>query len=122
MVTPGVKFEDLNEAVKDHYNEHLTRIGLIKDKEEIPKYYYHGVGHMLGLEVHDVGAGSTATPGSLVLEPGMVLTIEPGLYIAEEKIGIRIEDDVLITENGNDVLTKHIIKEVDDIEAYMAKR
>jgi Xaa-Pro aminopeptidase len=122
MVAPGVKFEALNEAVKDHYNEHLTRIGLISDKAEIAKYYYHGVGHMLGLEVHDVGAGSTATPGELALEPGMVLTIEPGLYVAEEKIGIRIEDDVLVTENGHEVLSKGIIREVDEIENYMANR
>jgi Xaa-Pro aminopeptidase len=122
MVAPGVKFEDLNEAVKEYYNEHLTRIGLISGKEEIVKYYYHGVGHMMGLEVHDVGAGSTATPGELTLEPGMIFTLEPGLYIAEEKIGIRIEDNILVTESGYEVLSKGIIKEADEIEKYMANR
>ena len=119
---PGTNFSALNEAVKEHYKVELTRIGLIKDESEIAKYYYHGVSHMLGLEVHDVGAGSTATDGELVLAPGMVFTVEPGLYIEEEAIGIRIEDDILVTETGYKNLTQAYPKEIADIESYMAKR
>jgi len=85
-------------------------IGLIKEESEISKYYYHSIGHFLGLDTHDVGHYS------LNLQPGMVITIEPGLYIAEEEIGIRIEDDILITEEGPVNLSKDIIKEVKDIE------
>ena len=63
-------------------------IGLIKEKEELSNYYYHGVSHYLGLDTHDIGNRNR------VLEPGMVITVEPGLYIEEESIGIRIEDDI----------------------------
>jgi len=116
MIKPGVVFGTLNESLQAYYVEELTKIGLISSKEELVNYYFHGVAHMLGLETHDVGSNK-----ALVLEPGMVFTVEPGLYIAEEGIGIRIEDDVVVTENGYENLTAHIIKEVDDIEAYMAQ-
>jgi len=119
---PGLKFSELNNMVKEFYAVKLKEIGLIQEDGDVAKYYYHGVSHFLGLEVHDVGAGSMGVDGELVLEPGMAITVEPGLYIAEEKIGIRIEDDILITENGCEILTKGIIKEVDDIEAYMARK
>jgi len=122
IIKPGVKFAELNQTVKDYYKEELTRIGLIKDENEIANYYYHGVSHMIGLEVHDVGAGSTSTDGELYLKAGMVISVEPGLYIAEEGIGIRIEDDVLVTEDGYMNLTEAFIKEPDEIEAYMARR
>lgn len=119
---PGTNFSDLNKAVRDYYSVELKRIGLIEDDKDIAKYYYHGVSHMLGLEVHDVGAGSTATDGELVLVPGMVFTVEPGLYIEEEGIGVRIEDDILITKDGYKNLTEAFPKEIVDIEEYMAKR
>ena len=115
MIKPGIVFKTLQESLREYYVKELTKIGLIKDKEELDKYYYHGVSHMLGLETHDVG-----NDRELVLEPGMVFTVEPGLYVTEEGIGIRIEDDILVTENGCKNLTASIIKEVDDIEAYMA--
>ncbi len=104
---------------------------LIKNKEYM-KYYMHGVGHYLGLDVHDAGRYYTdqRSTASRPFEPGMVLTVEPGLYIprddkdAPEKyrgIGIRIEDDVLITEDGNRNLTTKVPKEIDEIEAIMAE-
>lgn len=93
--------------------ESLKQIGLITEDSELTKYYYHGVSHYLGLDVHDIGSRNG------LLKPGMVLTVEPGLYIAEENIGIRIEDDILITEEGNVLLSKQIPKSVADIEAMM---
>ena len=79
--------------------------------------YFHGVSHHIGLDTHDPG-GDKAIP----LAPGMIISDEPGLYIAEKNIGIRIEDDLLITENGCRVLTESIMKEVSDIEAFYALR
>jgi len=117
----GMKFSELNEIVKAHYGEKLKEIGLITEDVDIVKFYYHGVSHFLGLEVHDIGAGSMGVDGEIELKPGMVITVEPGLYIADEKIGIRIEDDILITADGCINLTKGIIKEADEIEDYMAK-
>lgn len=116
MMKPGVPFVDMNETCKNVLSDELIRIGLIKSADELSKYYYHGVSHHLGLDVHDLGDREAK------LEAGMVFTVEPGLYIAEEGIGIRIEDDVLITETGNKVLSADIIRTTDDIEAFMAKR
>lgn len=115
-IRPGVPFADLNELLKEHYFEALKEIGLVDTKEDVAKYYYHSVSHYLGAETHDVGRY-----GDRILEPGMVLTVEPGLYIEEWKIGIRIEDDVLVTEDGNEVMTSAMIKTVEEIEALMAK-
>lgn len=116
MMKPGVPFTDMNETCKKVLSEELIRIGLIQSADELSKYYYHGVSHHLGLDVHDLGDREAH------LEPGMVFTVEPGLYIAEENIGIRIEDDVLITEDGHKVLSADIIRTTEDIEAFMANR
>ncbi|MCK8059919.1 MULTISPECIES: aminopeptidase P N-terminal domain-containing protein [unclassified Fusibacter] len=113
---PGIAFNDLNKTCSDVLVKELTDIGLIEKPEELSKYYYHGVSHHLGLDVHDLGGRD------IVLEPGMVFTVEPGLYIAEEGIGIRIEDDILITEDGHRNLSKDIIKTVEEIEAFMAQK
>jgi Xaa-Pro aminopeptidase len=113
-IKAGIEFASLNETLKRYYAEELKKIGLIQTDDEVSKYYYHGVSHLLGLETHDVGRHNE---GKLL--EGMVLTVEPGLYIAEENIGIRIEDDVLVLKNGCEVLSKDIIRTVDEIEAYM---
>lgn len=113
-IKPGVPFQDLNNLCKSVLTEELTRIGLIKTPDELVKYYYHGVSHHLGLDVHDLGSRE------LPLQAGMVLTVEPGLYIAEEGIGIRIEDDILVTETGYENLSKDIIRKTEEIEAFMA--
>ena len=112
----GVSFLKLNEIAKNIITEELMTIGLIKSADELSKYYYHSIGHHMGLDTHDLG------DRDCVLEPGMVITCEPGLYVAEEDIGIRIEDDILITETGNINLSKDIIKEVEDIEKFMAQK
>lgn len=111
---PGIPFEELNKVCQKSLADSLISIGLIKDFSELSKYYYHGVSHYLGLDVHDIGSRNG------LLKDGMVLTVEPGLYIAEESIGIRIEDDVLITETGNIVLSSHLPKSVEEIERLMA--
>lgn len=114
-IKPGIEFKSLNEILKGYYGEELKKIGLINDVSEVSKYYYHGVSHMLGLETHDAGRHNEG-----ILKEGMVFTVEPGLYIEEEEIGIRIEDNVVVTSDGCRVLSKDIIKEVDDIENFMA--
>ena len=107
----GVKLKELNQLVVDFYKEELPKHGLDKD---VTEYYFHSVSHHLGLDTHDVDGGL----GSM-LQAGNVITNEPGLYIADEGIGIRIEDDLLIYESGCEVLSHEIIKDPDDIERYM---
>ncbi|MGN1318202.1 MAG: aminopeptidase P family protein [Lachnospirales bacterium] len=111
----GLEFKRLNEILKEYYAIALKEIGLIKEDFEVSKYYYHGVSHALGLETHDAGRHNEG-----LIEKGMVFTVEPGLYIEEEGIGIRIEDNILVTDNGCEVLSKDIIKSVEDIENFMA--
>ena len=83
--------------------------------QPLDQYYIHGLSHHVGLDVHD--PGSTSRP----LEPGMVITIEPGIYIPEENLGVRIEDDVLVTQQGHEILTKRLPRTVPEIEALMGK-
>lgn len=115
-IRPGLPFARLNEILKEHYLEALKEIGLAETMADVAKYYYHGVSHYLGAETHDIGRYTER-----VLQPGMVLTVEPGLYIEEWGIGIRIEDDALVTEDGCEIMTKDMIKTVEEIEAFMAK-
>lgn len=114
-IAPGVPYENLNVICQQYFIKELKRINLIQTDSELGQYYYHGVSHHLGLDVHDIG------PRQTDLLPGMVVTVEPGLYIAEEGIGIRIEEDVLVTEAGCEVLSKDIPKTVEEIEAFMSK-
>ncbi|MGL5647308.1 MAG: M24B family metallopeptidase, partial [Clostridium sp.] len=114
---PGVNFIDLNNKATEWIAEECIKLGLMEDKKDVRKYYFHSIGHSLGLDTHDIDNPRRNT----ILEPGMVYTVEPGIYIPEEGIGIRIEDDVLITEEGHDVLTKDMIKSVKDIENFMKK-
>ena len=111
----GMTLRELNAELIRYYQEKLPATGLLENGKTISDYYYHGVSHMLGLETHDVQLANYR------LEEGNVFTVEPGLYIAEENIGIRIEDDVLVTKDGCVNLSADIIKEVADIEAFMAQ-
>jgi Xaa-Pro aminopeptidase len=101
----------------------------IIETESYRQFYMHGTGHWLGMDVHDVGTYKHGDDWR-VYEEGMVVTVEPGLYIAPDDesvaekwrgIGIRIEDDVVATVNGPLVLTKNVVKSVEDIEALMAE-
>ena len=109
-----MSYPSLNEILIDYYHEELKKIGLVKSRDEVSKYYYHNVSHYLGAHTHDVGERN------MFLEPGMIITVEPGLYIEEYNIGIRIEDDVLVTESGHEVLSADIIKTIDEIEKFMS--
>lgn len=109
----GKTMKEFNDYGKQILIDGAKRIGLIKHDEEIHKYYYHSLGHYLGLDVHDVGNYSKPIP------EGALITVEPGLYIAEEGIGIRIEDNIFVTKDGSINLSNEIIKEVKDIEDYM---
>ena len=109
----GLKIEDLQKFASEFLKNECVREGLLKPEEDIRRVYYHGVSHHLGLDTHD------ASDRSKPLEPGNVITVEPGLYFKEYGIGVRIEDDVLITDGASEVLTYEIKKEVNDIEELM---
>ena len=114
---PGMTTVDLNNICKKVLAAGCIRLGLIEKEEEISRYYMHGVSHHLGIDVHDVTVDSNKK-----LRPGAIISDEPGLYIDEWEIGIRIEDDLLITEDGAVCLSEEIMREADEIEAYMASQ
>jgi Xaa-Pro aminopeptidase len=107
---PGATFSGLQKIAMDYINSH----GKDKEGRTLGRYYIHGLSHHLGLNVHD--PSGPARP----LEPGMVITVEPGIYIPEENIGVRIEDDVLITSTGYKLLTARLPRTIDEIEKIMA--
>ena len=122
--TVGKLHRDWTREAQMMMNEELLGLGLIKkadikkQTDETPacrKYFMHGLGHPLGLDVHDVGQMSTP------FAEGWVLTVEPGIYIPEEKLGVRLENDILVTANGPVDLMAHIPVEVAEIEALMKR-
>jgi len=144
MVRPGVRLEDLKTHSVELLTEGMVELGLLKGEpkklikeKKYMQFYMHNLGHYLGIDVHDAGRyyfNGESRPA----EVGMVMTIEPGLYISPDTsripegfnkeipekylgIGVRIEDDVLVTEKGARVLTHKVPKDVDEIEAVMAK-
>ncbi len=114
-IKPGVDSKELDEWARGLIAEECIKLGIIKEKEEVRKYYWHRIGHSLGLDTHDLGILGR----EFTFKEGMVFTVEPGIYIGEEGIGIRIEDDILVTKDGCEVLTKDMIKEIKDIEEFM---
>jgi len=113
-IKPGITLIQLNEIVRAVYKDECVKANIIENVEQVDQVYYHSVSHSLGLDTHDVGM----VEGTL-LKPGMVITVEPGLYSEKEMIGIRIEDDVLVTEDGCINLSSSILKTVEEIEAFM---
>ncbi|HVX56498.1 MAG TPA: M24 family metallopeptidase, partial [Candidatus Saccharimonadales bacterium] len=108
LLKPGALLKDYEQAVRHYMGEQLVRLGLIKANtpKNVQKFYPHGTSHFIGLNVHD--AGDHEQP----LQPGVVVSCEPGIYIPQEGIGVRIEDDVLITETGNRVLTAKLPRDL----------
>lgn len=104
LLKPGTLLHEYEKQVEQYMGEKLRELGLIKsiESEAVRVFYPHATSHFMGLNVHDVGDYDRP------LEPGVVLTVEPGIYIAKEAIGIRIEDDGLITENGLEILSAHL--------------
>ncbi len=113
-IKPGITLIQLNEIVRSVYKDECVKANIIESEDQVDQVYYHSVSHSLGLDTHDVGLVEGA-----VLRPGMVVTVEPGLYSEKESIGIRIEDDVLVTEDGSINLSSSILKSVEEIENYM---
>ncbi|SED09100.1 Xaa-Pro aminopeptidase [Streptomyces sp. 2131.1] len=137
-VKPGAEFRDFHDAAQRVLTEKLIEWGLLGDLsvEKVlelglqRRWTLHGTGHMLGMDVHDCAAARTETYVNGTLEPGVCLTVEPGLYfqaddltVPEEYrgIGVRIEDDILVTEDGNRNLSDKLPRQADEVEAWMAR-
>jgi Xaa-Pro aminopeptidase len=138
---PGAKFQDLSAIARDTIADGLLKLGLIEKKEQVGIWFIHGLGHWLGMNVHDVGRYGAP------LKAGMVFTNEPGIYIREDaldnlpknaanqafiekvrpvfekykNIGVRIEDDLLVTGTGVEWMTKALPRKLEDIERFMAR-
>ena len=119
----GSKWTDAREAAKEIIASGLFKLGIIKDKKEVSKFYPHGLGHHIGLDVHDRGTYET-------LKKDMVITIEPGIYIPASSncdkkwwgIAVRIEDDLLITNDGYELLSRFSPRKIEDIEKMVAQK
>lgn len=125
ILKPGISIVDYTDMVGDEATKIFQKVGLIsksdvknEDKENraYRKYLYHGISHHLGIDVHDLGTRTSP------MAAGMVFTIEPGIYIEEEKMGVRIENNFWLTKNGNIDLMKNIPISVDEIETLMKKK
>tara|TARA_R110002012_G_scaffold44879_3_gene119674 strand:- start:1798 stop:3138 length:1341 start_codon:yes stop_codon:yes gene_type:complete len=136
-IKPGATLADIHQGVVQDLTAGLIELGLLEgevqariDDESYRRFYLHSTSHWLGLDVHDVGAYRLDEQSPLPLAPGMVLTVEPGLYIPSDDdipdvyhgIGIRIEDNVVVTNDGHHVLTTGVPKAIEEIEALMAKK
>ena len=124
LLKPGITIVDYTDKVGEEATQQFLKIGLIRKtdvKNEDPenrayrKYLYHGISHHLGIDVHDLGTKTEP------IKAGMVFTVEPGIYIEEEQMGVRIENNFWITKNGNKDLMKNIPITVEEIETLMKK-
>ena len=113
---PGLTLKELQEYATEFLRNECVKYKLMDATDDIRNYYYHSVSHHLGLDTHDISLREKP------LEKGNVITVEPGLYFAKYGVGVRIEDDVLITLDGAVSLSKNIVKEVAEIERLMANR
>jgi Xaa-Pro aminopeptidase len=113
-VKPGAHLYEGPNSLMAISRDYINTHGKDKAGQPLGKYYIHGVSHHLGLDVHDPGDRNRA------LEPGMVVTVEPGIYIPEEKLGVRIEDDVLVTADGYKIMSGKLPRTAEDVEAAMS--
>ncbi len=125
LIKPGTSWKDVQTKSEEAITDGLFTLGIIKEKSraQMRRFYMHGVGHPVGLDVHDAGKDTLAA--------GMVMTVEPGIYIAEGSegvdpkyfnIGVRIEDDILVTADGHEILSKESPRDIKDIETLMRKK
>lgn len=115
LLTPGqTSFEDIETHSRQRVGELLVDAGFLGKDEDVGKYYWHKGTHHIGLDVHDVG------PAGNPILPGMVFTIDVGIYIEDRNIGFRVEDDVVITDTGFEHISSEIVREIEDIESLMA--
>ena len=115
LLVPGkISFEDIEAHARRRAGEELVAAGYLGKDEDVAKYYWHKGTHHIGLDVHDVG------PPGAPIAPGMVFTIDVGIYVEDKNIGFRIEDNVAITETGYEHLSADIVREIDDVEAMMS--
>ncbi|MCU0373214.1 MAG: aminopeptidase P N-terminal domain-containing protein [Ignavibacteria bacterium] len=129
-IRPGVKLTELKKYSVEQLKKGVQKLGLLKKGYDITKYTLHGVGHHIGLDTHDAVANKKVGGTDFdTLLAGNIITVEPGLYFPEDakeiplnyrRIGVRIEDDVLVTKNGSEVLSDALPKEADDIEYLMS--
>jgi len=136
MVKPGILRSDLQARAEHLLCRGMVKLGILKGSvkkllkdEEHKKYYPHGIGHWMGLDVHDQAPYKDKKAKEIPLKPGMILTIEPGIYLPKDDkhipkkyrgIGIRIEDDILVTRDGYENLSKEIFKEIEDMESLIS--
>ena len=134
-VKPGAAFDDVHQAALDVIVDGLFNLGLLSgerekviEEKQYQKFFMHRTSHWLGIDTHDVGKYKQSEE-SRILEPGMILTVEPGIYIRPmddvpakyHNIGIRIEDDVLVTEQGSEILTALVPKQINELEAIIGR-
>lgn len=115
-IKPGATLKELNQIATNYMAKECVKYNLLQNESEIKNVYFHSIGHHLGLDTHD------PSDRELPLVPGNVITDEPGLYFKNLGIGVRIEDDILVTEDGSYCLSGSIIKNIDDIEKAMGSR
>jgi Xaa-Pro aminopeptidase len=136
-VRPGARVTDVHESARRELVAGMVELGLLEgevdtliEEEKFKRFFMHNTSHWLGLDVHDAGPYRDADGEPVVFRPGMVLTVEPGLYIPEDAedvpadlrgIGIRLEDDVLVTEDGHEVLTRGVPVDPDEVERICAR-
>jgi len=125
MMRPGVAWTDVTAKADSVLENGLYALGIVKEKNkrEFRRFYPHGLGHAVGLDVHDVS--------SVIMMPGIVYTVEPGIYIPDNiqgidaqyfNLGVRIEDDILITSDGHKILSEEAPREIEQIEALMKQK
>jgi Xaa-Pro aminopeptidase len=138
-VKPGAKFKDYHDACMAEIAKGAAELGVLPvsveeslrpENGQHRRWQFHGSGHHLGIDVHDCAHARKEQYADAILEPGMILTVEPGFYIQPDDtlfpeeyrgIGVRIEDDILVTESGCKILSNLLPRHPDEVEAYMAK-
>ena len=116
QIRPGIRLGQ-NDVIQQAAYQYINNHGRDNDGQKLGRYFIHGISHHVGLEVHDL-----TSQASTLLKPGMVITIEPGIYIPQENLGIRIEDEVLVTDNGYQIISSALPRDSVAIEQLMLEK